>query len=137
MVDWRYSGLLAALLLQAQGQPAVSILGEWRGSSLCADRRADPACADEQVIYRIDSTAGSPMRVRVRADKVVNGVREDMGDLHMQYDSTAHAWFADLTMRLQVRWSFQALGDTLTGSLTELPSGRLIRRVRARRFTPS
>lgn len=136
MGDRRYAALAGALLL-LQAQPAMGILGEWRGRSLCTDQRADPACRDEEVIYRMDSAAGAEGRVRMRADKVVNGVREDMGDILLQYDSTAHGWFADLSLRLRVRWSFRARGDTLTGSLAELSSGRLIRRVSALRFKPS
>ena len=124
---------LALLALQAAGTPAAGILGTWRGTSVCVDRRADPACGDEEVVYVVDSAAGPRGPVRMRADKIVNGLRESMGALRLAYDSTTRSWSAELTLRLRVRWSFTPKDDQLAGTLVEVPSGRLIRRISARR----
>lgn len=125
--------LLAGLLLQAPGTPAARILGTWRGTSTCVDKQTDRACTDEVVIYDVDSAAGPRGPVRMSADKVVDGVRQPMGVLRLQYDSTSRTWFADFTTRVPVRWRFEPRGDVLVGTLTEEPSARVIRRVTARR----
>ena len=93
----------------------------------------DRACSDEAVIYVVDSAAGSRGPVRMLADKVVGGVREPMGVLRLQYDSISHSWSEELAARFHGRWSFEPQGDVMVGSLTELPSGRRVRRVAVRR----
>ena len=121
--------LLPFLCLAAQAARPADILGTWRGSSICVDRAHDPACKDEAVIYQVDSLMIPTGPVRMSADKIVNGVRQPMGVLWLRYDSTAHAWSMEFQTRSRERWSFVANGDTMTGTLVELPSGRLVRRV--------
>jgi hypothetical protein len=134
MIDlFRAAFPLVFLVLQAPDTPAARILGTWHGTSICVDRQVDRACGDEEVIYEIDSAAGPSGPVRMRADKVVSGVREPMGELRLQYDSTAHSWSAEFTARLHVRWSFEPQSDVMFGTLRELPSERLMRRVTVRR----
>ena len=127
--------LVAALPAPAHPQAATLILGTWHGTSICADPQTDRACHDEEVFYQIDSAAGPRGPVRFRADKVVAGVREDMGTLSLTSDSTGRIWSADLkTARSQARWTFEPQGEVMLGTLTELPSNRLIRRVQVRRI---
>jgi hypothetical protein len=113
--------------------PAAGIVGTWHGSSICVDRARDTACKDEEVIYQVDSAASPTGPVHMRADKVVNGLREPMGAFQLRYDTTTHAWSAELTTRLHMRWTFETNGDRMSGTLTELPAGRLIRRIAVRR----
>jgi hypothetical protein len=127
---------LVGLIVQGPGTPAARILGTWRGTSTCVDRQTDRACSDEVVIYDVDSAAGPQGPVRMSADKVVNGVRQPMGLLRLQYDSTSHSWFADFTTRVHGRWSFEPHGEVMVGTLRELPSARLVRRVTVRRSPP-
>ena len=138
-VRW-YAGLslslpLAFSLLPAQSPlgPASLIVGTWRGSSICVDPARDTACRNEEVIYEVDAAASATGPVQMRADKIVDGSRQAMGAFELRYDATTHAWSAELQTRLHVRWSFEPTGDRLAGTLSELPSGRLIRRVAARR----
>jgi hypothetical protein len=130
------ASLLALVLLPAQAppSPASLILGTWHGTSLCVDPQTDRACHDEEVIYDVDSAAGPRGPVQMRADKVIAGVREFMGTLRLIYDSTTHTWSADLaTARVHARWTFEPRGEVLAGTLSELPTNRLVRRVTARR----
>lgn len=113
--------------------PANAILGTWRGSSTCVDPASDTACRDEEVIYQVDSAASPNGPLRMVADKVVNGSRQPMGTLHLSYDAVQRVWSVEFRTRTQVRWSFAPAGDTMSGTLTEVPSGRLIRRVAVRR----
>ena len=64
----------------------AEVLGTWRGTSTCTDRVAAPACQDETVVYdfRRGDKTGS---VVAKADKIVNGKREPMGELEFAYDT--------------------------------------------------
>src|SRR5205085_11398854 len=124
---------IAGLAVQQPRTPAAAILGTWRGTSTCVDKETDRSCHDEVVIYTVDSAATSRGPVRLSADKVVNGVRDNMGDFRLQYDSTSHAWSFELHTRIHSLWTFTPMGDSLVGTLLELPSRRVVRRVRARR----
>jgi hypothetical protein len=121
------------LSAQSRPGPVAGILGTWHGTSICVDRARDTACHDEEVIYQVDSAAGPAGPVRMVADKVVDGARESMGELRLRYDTTTRAWSAELRARSHMRWSFEPKGDAMSGTLIELPSGRLIRRVAVRR----
>ena len=124
---------LPSVSAQSASGPANAILGTWRGSSICVDPAHDTACRDEEVIYQVDSAASPNGPVRMLADKVVNGARQPMGGFRLSYDSVQRAWSVELQTRIQVRWSFAPKGEQMSGTLTEVPSGRLIRRVAARR----
>lgn len=121
--------LVALVCLASQAARPADILGTWRGSSICVDRAHDPACTDEQVIYQVDSLASPTGPVRMAADKIVNGVRRPMGVFRLNYDSTTRAWSVEFHARFNARWSFTLQGDHMTGTLVELPAGRLVRRV--------
>ena len=117
-----------------QGQsPAQAIVGTWHGTSTCVDKQVDRACKDEEVIYEIDSAAGPRGPVRISADKIVNGARDNMGVFRLTYDSTADLWFADLNTRIRARWTFVPHGNSIVGDLRELPARRLVRRIAVRR----
>ena len=124
---------LAVLVCQTPDTPAASILGTWRGTSTCVDPQVDRACRNEEVIYEIDSAAGPRGPVRMRADKVVGGIRQLMGVLRLDYDFATKTWSAELTTRLHGRWSFTPQGAVMVGALTDLPSQRLVRRVNVHR----
>jgi hypothetical protein len=125
--------LLAAFTFQTPDTPAAKVLGTWRGTSICADPHVDRSCRDEEVVYDIDSAVGPSGPVRMRADKVMSGVRQSMGALRLRYDSMTHTWSAEIMTRFQSRWSFEPHGDVMAGALTELPSQRRVRRVTVRR----
>ncbi len=53
------------------------LVGNWSGDSVCVDRKS--ACQDEKVVYRISGYAGDPTRVKIQADKIVDGKPVTMG----------------------------------------------------------
>src|SRR5512144_2989995 len=90
---------------EAPGGPADDIVGTWRGSSVCVDRQAAPACTDEQVIYEIRASPGQPNTVTVRADKVVDGKRVSMGVLDFTLDAKTGGWTTEFeTPRMHALW---------------------------------
>lgn len=135
MISRVAAGLALALVFPQT--PAAALRGTWHGTSICVDRRVDRACQDEEVVYEFDSAPSPRGPVRMSADKIVSGVRQPMGVLRLEFDSRTQLWSAELTARLHGRWSFAVRGEVLEGTLTELPSGRLVRRATARRAPTS
>src|SRR5262249_50397356 len=93
--------VFAAALVAASSLPAppaqhppAELLGLWRGTSQCTDRVAAPACNDEEIVYVF--TAGSaPGAIRWKADKVVDGARQSMGDpLDVAWNGDDACWKA-------------------------------------------
>ncbi|HMD36494.1 MAG TPA: hypothetical protein VKH42_16065 [Vicinamibacterales bacterium] len=122
---------LAAASAYAQkptGDPA-SLLGTWRGTSTCTDRRAAPACADEVVVYEFKpgSEAGA---VRWLADKIVDGKRESMGEVELRWDGAESVWKAEFSSpRVKSVWKLSVDGPHLTGRAQLLPGNETIRRI--------
>src|SRR6185503_3144069 len=65
----------ALLFFQAAG-----LVGSWRGTSTCVDREHFPNCHDEEVIFDAVARGNTGDTVTVRADKIVQGHREFMGE---------------------------------------------------------
>ena len=92
-------GLSAALASPAVAQKdsqagPAQLIGTWRGTSTCTDRVAAPACNDETVVYEF-SAGPKPGLVHWKADKIVNGQREPMGEFDLAYDKTDACWKAE------------------------------------------
>ena len=125
---------VGSVLGVALAGPVDEIVGTWRGTSACVDRKAAPACTDEEVIYEIVASPGHPDSVTVKADKVVDGKRVPMGSLDFTHDSTSRSWTSELdTPRTHALWRLSVSGATLSGTLTLLPSKAVVRRVDLRR----
>jgi hypothetical protein len=107
----------------------TGLVGIWRGTSTCIDREHFPACKDEQVFYEARLTHSSPDTVTIRADKLVDGSREFMGELFFtpQADSS---WTAGVhTPRVHFFVTIHRAGDRLSGAMTDVVSGRRIREI--------
>jgi hypothetical protein len=118
--------MLMAASVSAPAQTAA-LVGTWRGTSTCVDQEHFPACSNEHVIYEARLTHSSPDTVTIRADKVVAGTRDFMGELLFTPQSDS-SWIADVrTPRFHFTVTLRREGDRLTGAMTDLPSGRRIR----------
>jgi len=122
---------LAGPIVQAQpqaGAPA-QLIGLWRGTSICTDRVAAPACRDEAVVYEL--TAGSqPGTVHWLADKVVDGKRQTMGELDLAYDAIEGCWKAEFSSpRTKMVWRLKVDGTQLSGTGRQLPGNETVRKV--------
>jgi len=118
-----------------EGAPSSdAFLGEWDGTSSCVDKVKYPACKDEIVIYHVAPSSEGDSRVTLTADKVVAGKVATMGALDFRFDSSLKAWTSQIkTSGVDALWSFQVTGSDLSGTLVELPSNTLIRRVTAKK----
>jgi hypothetical protein len=127
--------LLLAVALGArsveQGAPA-SLVGTWRGTSICTDA-GKPACHDEVVVYHfIAATDSSANATRVTVEhlgwqmnKVVAGAEEEMGKLGCDYVRESGATVCPMR---DWSWRFRARGDTLRGTLAN-PTGVVWRNI--------
>jgi hypothetical protein len=114
------------------------IVGTWRGSSVCVDRQAAPACSDEQVVYEIRGRAGKPDVVTVKADKVVDGKRVPMGDLDFTHEAKSGSWITEFeNARVHALWRLAVKGRTMTGTMILLPSRAIVRRMDLRKSMKS
>ncbi|MEP6787217.1 MAG: hypothetical protein ABJB40_02205 [Acidobacteriota bacterium] len=101
---------------------ATDIAGTWTGTSLCITK--DSPCHDESVIYHI-TKPDSEGKLKIQADKVVNGRPEDMGTLDCVFDSSN----SKLTCQMKNgSWEFAVTGNKMEGTL-RLPDGKLYRRI--------
>jgi hypothetical protein len=101
----------------AQQASKDSIEGIWKGTSLCQVKPSP--CHDENVVYRISKAANGKI-YSIQANKIVNGVEEDMGTLAGSYDEAQHI----LTVTIKDRqdrtnvWLFKVEGKKMHGTLT-------------------
>ena len=123
------SVVIAAIGAAMQAQSPAQLFGTWRGTSTCTDRVLAPGCNDEIAVYEFK--AGSkPGTVLWIADKVVNGQRQNMGELDMTYDKAESCWSVEInTPRVHDVWCLSANGAQLTGTLRQLPGKQIIRKV--------
>jgi hypothetical protein len=118
--------LVVAVFLAPQ---APAIVGTWHGTSTCVDRGHYPGCNNEEVIYEVRAHSNTRDTVTMRADKVVNGAREFMGesDFARQADGS---WVSNLkTPRFVLRVTLHVTGNRMTGDLIDADANRQIRKM--------
>jgi hypothetical protein len=120
-------------LADADAQGSAQLIGTWRGTSVCTDRVAAPACHDETVVYEF-TPGPRPGTVHWTADKVVNGQRERMGELDLAYDKASACWKGDFTSpRFRGVWCLSVEGERLWGTGRLLPGNETVRKVELRK----
>jgi hypothetical protein len=111
----------------AAGAQSTALVGSWRGRSTCVDREHFPSCHDEQVIFDIVARGSSGDSVTVRADKIVQGHREFMGESVYARGSDS-VWVAEFrNERVHIRLTLRLSGTQLIGRIIDVPSGRTVR----------
>ena len=134
-----WPALILVLLVHSHllGAPAdhtaSELIGQWEGTSVCTDRVVAPACHDEVVVY--DFTAGaSPDTVHWKADKIVDGKRQPMGEFDLTYDRDDACWKAEFkSSRAHFVWCVTATGSQLNGVGWGMPGKKVVRRIDAHR----
>jgi len=112
----------ALLFFQASG-----LVGSWRGTSTCVDREHFPNCHDEEVIFDAVARGNTGDTVTVRADKIVQGHREFMGESNYVRGADG-LWVAEFrNERVHLRLTLRVAGSRLIGRIIDIPSGRTVR----------
>jgi hypothetical protein len=112
-----FPSLLAALPAPAKptasNGPTGQLVGEWHGRSLCVTTTR-PACTDESVVYRISRHAPGTEAFDIKADKIVAGQAQFMGDLACHFEATRQQLRCPMG---QGEWRFRWDGHQLVGVL--------------------
>ena len=115
----------------ARGQQPSSLVGDWTGESICVGN--NPSCHDEKVIYHV-SLAGEPDKIKIAADKIVDGKPEPMGVIDLKYDASKQTLTGETqTARYRLWWEFTIKGRRMEGTLSLLPDQTIARRIKAQK----
>jgi hypothetical protein len=107
------------------------LVGDWDGESICVGN--NPSCHDEKVIYHV-SIAGEPDKIKIAADKIVNGKPEPMGTIDLKYDASKQTLTGETqTARYHLWWEFIVKGNIMEGTLTLLPERIIARRIKVQK----
>lgn len=106
--------------------------GEWAGESVCVGNR--PACKDEQVVYHLRLKEGEPDTVTIAADKIVDGVPEQMYVLDFKYDAAEDTLTGEFNVNgTHGVYEYVVKGDGMEGTGKLLPAGTVFRRIKVKR----
>jgi hypothetical protein len=85
------------------------------------------------VVYEF--TAGAkPGMVHWKADKVVDGQRQPMGEMDLTYDTDEACWKGEFSSpRVQIVWCLAVDGAHMTGTARLLPGKQIVRKVDVRK----
>jgi hypothetical protein len=108
-------------------------VGDWTGESICAGN--NPSCHDEQVVYHISVDPSDITKVKIGADKIVDGKPEFMGDILLKYDAVKQTLTGDFqSPRYKGIWEFTVKGNIIEGTLSIfIPEKTVGRRIRVQR----
>ena len=94
---------------------------------------AAPACRDEVVVYEF-AVGEKPGTVIWKADKIVDGQRQVMGEMELAYDAEEGCWRAEFTAtRAHSIWCLVVDHDHMTGTGRVLPGRETIRKLDVRK----
>jgi hypothetical protein len=101
------------------------IIGTWKGTSICQVKNSP--CHDEIVVYHISKVEGIDT-FRITANKIVNGVEEDMGILECKLDRKRNQLISATN---KATWTFNITGKSINGIL--MVQGNLYRIVKVKK----
>ena len=120
---------LVALTGGAASGQITSLTGDWSGESICVGEVG--ACKDEQVVYHVSVDPTDPTKVKIGADKIVNGKPDFMGDIDLKFDPKNNTLTGELNgPRFHGVWEFTVKGNMMWGTLSLLPEKRIVRQIR-------
>jgi hypothetical protein len=97
---------------KAQKASADSLLiGVWKGTSICQVKSSP--CHDEVVVYYISKAQGIDT-FTILANKIVNGIEEEMGTISCKFDKKNNQLISTSYNSL---WTFNVKGKDLDGTL--------------------
>lgn len=87
------------------------LVGAWQGTSICQVKNSP--CHDEIVVYHISKGNVADSFI-IQANKIVNGVEEDMGTLHFGYNPKTN----QLVSNEYGKWTFTIDNRKMSGVLS-------------------
>jgi len=127
------AGIVVALSAYVATAQTPQLAGYWSGQSICGG--GNPSCHDEYVVYHISVDPLDAGKVKIAADKIVDGKLEWMGDIWLKYDASKQTLSGDLqNTRFKGVWEFVVKGDLIEGTLSIFnPDKTVGRRIRVQK----
>ena len=120
MKNWISLSLLFLVYVSCNAQQTdqENIAGIWKGTSLCQVKNSP--CHDETVVYYVSKRENSETQYLLKANKIVNGTEEEMGDLDFVYDKQKQTLTCNMVNKQgkSGTWLFHLDGNKIHGSLT-------------------
>jgi hypothetical protein len=117
-----------------QSSDISTLVGNWVGESICADKQKFPGCNDEQVIYRVVKSPDKANTVTITMDKLVNNKPDTMGVEDFVYDAQKRILTSEYkNSRVHLIIEFAVKGDLMEGTVTALPDKSLVRRIKLKK----
>ena len=111
-----------------------TLVGNWTGESICADKKKFPGCNDEQVIYRVVQSRDKANTVTITMDKLVNNKPETMLVDDFVYDAQKRMLTSEYkNSRVHLIIEFAVKGDIIEGTVTNLPDKAVVRHVKVKK----
>ena len=126
--------LLALVTLALSGAAAqtTSLAGDWTGESICFGN--NPSCHDEKVVYHVSIAPSDSTKIKIAADKIVDGKPDPMGEIDLTYDASKQTLTGETqTARYRLRWEFTVKGNIIEGGLYVLPDRAMGRKIRVQK----
>ncbi len=110
----------------------TSLTGDWKGESICAGN--NPSCHNEKVVYHISVDPSDSTKVKIAADKIVDGKLESMGVIDLKYDASKQTLSGETqTARYRLWWEFTVKENIIEGTLSVLPDKTIARRIKVQK----
>ena len=123
---------LALCLAAVQAQQRSLPVGNWTGESICVGNNR--SCHDEKVVYHISVDPADSTKVKIAADKIVDGKPEPMGVIDLKYDPGKQSLTGETqTARYRLWWEFVIKGNVMEGMLSVLPDKTIARRIKVQK----
>lgn len=110
-----------------QVSPDSTVLGDWRGESVCVVR--DSACHDEDSLYHVASLPEKPSWFAMKLDKIIDGKPVTMGTTECSYAPATQSLTCEFPRGIM---RFTVIGDKMEGTMT-LANGTLWRKLALKR----
>jgi hypothetical protein len=119
--------VLTLLLTLGNISTAQTLVGTWKGTSLCQIKNS--SCHDEIVVYHI-SKDKSAHSYQVNAGKIIDGKENSMGILNFSFDPQKKILFLVDSVK-DIRWEFTISDKEMHGTLVS--KGNLFRIINLKR----
>ena len=116
MNRYAFSGLLLMLMCgtgvsaEKKRVAIADLVGDWNGTSLCQVKSSP--CHDEQVVFRLSHPQQE--KIRVQADKIVDGKAVTMGPDDWPFDALSQALIYEIPSGT---WKLIVQGNEMNGTL--------------------
>jgi hypothetical protein len=113
--DMKIKILLVLTLLLTLGKISIaqSLVGVWKGTSLCQIKNSP--CHDENVVYHISKNSSGDS-YQIDASKIIDGKENDMGTLNFSFNAQQKILFLVDSVK-NVKWEFKISGKEMHGTL--------------------